>query len=95
MPTVKPAIEPCPRCGSRNVEARNPRSELTSAVGTIVIGALLTVVFPPLLYLLIPAGLYLIATSVLTKPGFACLDCRHKWPATEAPAPKGPSGDTH
>lgn len=102
----KAAVEPCPRCGSINVEYVDRKAELVSGAGTIVMGCLLSLAFPPLLIVVIPTGIYLIVSALLAKPTFRCFDCRKKWPAPvplEAPsgrtappgrtAPSGPTGE--
>jgi ABC-type uncharacterized transport system permease subunit len=77
--------EPCPKCRSRNVEPVDRKGEMLSAIGTTVIGFLLSLVFAPVLILVIPAGIYLVYTAATLPPTMNCLDCRKRWrPSTES-----------
>jgi len=77
--------DPCPKCGSRNVEPVDRKGEMLSAIGTTVIGFLLSLVFAPVLILVVPVGIYLIYTAVTLPPTLNCLDCRKRWrPSTAA-----------
>jgi len=71
----------CPKCASKNIELTTRRTEFTSAVGTIVLGLVLSFVFPTILVVIIPAGIYLLVSAYLAKPTYACLECRYKWKA--------------
>jgi len=79
--------EACPKCGSKNVELTTRRTEFISAIGTIVMGLVLSFVFPPILMVIIPAGIYLLVSAYLARPTYACLECRHKWKTESGQGP--------
>jgi hypothetical protein len=81
--------EPCPKCGSRNVEPVDRKGEMLSAIGTTVVGFLLSLVFAPVLVLVIPAGIYLIYTAYTLPPTLNCLDCRKRWRPSAAASGEG------
>ncbi len=75
---AKDLWEPCPRCGSKSVEARGRFFWFMLGGGCVSFGLIL--IFIPFIGIpLIAFGIVSIATGFIAKGVFECKDCRNVW----------------